>query len=64
MIPTRESNEFASDETTRIYLEHIKKKEEIRIKIEKMQREKAFIEDLKPADYMYYKQKTYELNLK
>jgi len=36
MIPTRESNEFASDETTRIYLEHIKKKEEIRIKIEKM----------------------------
>ena len=29
-----------------------------------MQREKAFIEDLKPADYIYYKQKTNEIKIK
>lgn len=29
-----------------------------------MQRERAFIEDLKPSDYMYYKQKTNEIEIK
>ena len=61
MIPTKDSDVFASDEFNKIYHEHIRKKEGIRLKIEKMQREKAFIEDLKPADYIYYKQKTNEL---
>lgn len=34
MIPQRETDVFASDEFNKIYHEHIRKKEEIRIKIE------------------------------
>ena len=65
MIPTKEGQDvFASDEFNKIYHEHIRKKEGIILKIEKMQREKAFIEDLKPSDYIYYKQKTNELEIR
>lgn len=55
LIPTKDNDVFASDEFNKMYHEHLRKKDGIRLKIEKMQREKAFIEDLAPADYMYYK---------
>jgi hypothetical protein len=36
LIPTKENDVFASDEFNKMYHEHIRKKESIRLKIEKM----------------------------
>lgn len=70
-IPERESqslkfnsNEFASDEMHKIYHEHLKEKERIRTKIEAMQREKGFIENLDSNEVAYMFQKKYDADLR
>lgn len=43
-----------------MYHEHLRRKEEIRLRIEKMEREKQFLEQLKPNDVAYMFQKKNE----
>lgn len=51
-FPTRD-NQFASDEFNNMYNEHVRRKEEIRNRIEAMTREKHFLEQLNPSDVAY-----------
>ena len=48
----------------KIYHEHLKEKERIRNKIEAMQREKGFIENLNSNDVAYMFQKKYDADLR
>ena len=56
--------DFESDEFNKMYHEHLRRKEEIRLRIEKMTREKHFLEQLKPNDVAYMFQKKHEFALK
>ena len=51
-IPTRDT-QFASDEFNAMYNEHVRRKDEIRNRIEAMTREKHFLEQLNPSDVAY-----------
>jgi len=52
MIPERDP-EFESDEFNKMYHEHLRRKEQIRTRIEQMTREKNFLEQLAPNDVAY-----------
>ena len=60
--PTR--LEFQSDEFNDLYNEHVRRKEQIRQKMERLTREKQFLENLKVSDLVYIKQKEKEYKLK
>ena len=63
--PTREKDTvFATDEFNQMYNEHVRRKEQIRNKIEAMTREKHFLEQLNPSDVAYMFQKKQEYILK
>ena len=55
---------FVTDELSRQYHDHLRKKEIIRDKIEALVREKNFLEQLKPSDMAYMKQKEIEFEAK
>ena len=54
---------FKDDEFNRMYHDHLRVKEEIRQRIEKMTREKNFLEQLKPNEvaYMFHKKEEFAL---
>jgi hypothetical protein len=60
--PVRDT-QFASDEFNQMYNEHVRRKEEIRNRIEAMTREKHFLEQLNPSDVAYMFQKKHEYNI-
>jgi hypothetical protein len=62
-IPSRDVN-FASEEFNQMYIEHVRRKEEIRKNIEAKTREKHFLEQLNPSDVAYMFQKKHEFNIK
>ena len=59
-IPAVEEILFTTDEFNRKYNEHMRVKEKIRAEIEKITREKNFLEGLRPGDYAYMYAKTRE----
>jgi len=63
-LPIKDNEEmdnlFKYDEFNREYIEHIRKKDEIRKKIEALERDKIFYEQLKPDQVTYMFQKKYE----
>lgn len=58
-------DQFASDELNHQYNEHVRRKEEIRQRIEDLMREKEFLTGLAPNEvaYMNQKKKEYELQV-
>jgi hypothetical protein len=54
---------FASDEFNQMYNEHVRRKDEIRNRIEAMTREKHFLEQLNTSDvaYMFQKKQEYAI---
>ena len=55
---------FESDEFNNMYNEHVRRKEEIRKNMEKLTREKQFLENLHKNDLTYIKQKESEIKIK
>jgi len=62
-VPAVEEILFTTDEFNKKYNEHMRVKEQIRNEIEKVTREKNFLEALRPADYAYMYAKTRESGL-
>jgi hypothetical protein len=48
-----DNNVFASDEFNDMYNEHVRRKEQIRNKIEALMREKSFLENMNSSDVVY-----------
>lgn len=63
MTPERDY-EFKDKDISAQYHEHLRRKEEIRTKIEKMTREKNFLEQLNSNEVAYMFQKDKELKIK
>ena len=63
MLPERDP-EFENDYFNNMYHEHLRRKEEIRKRIERLTREKNFLEQLQPSEVQYMFQKKKEENLK
>lgn len=56
LIPEKELT-FHDDEANSVYLEHLKKKEQIRDNLEALSRESSFLRQLNPDQYAYMYQK-------
>ena len=62
MIPEKELT-FQDDEANKVYLEHLRRKERIRERIEALSREQTFLNQLNPDQYAYMYQKQQEARL-
>ena len=62
LIPEKELT-FQDDDANNLYLEHLRKKEKIRDRIEALSRESTFLNQLNPDQYAYMYQKQHEAKL-
>ena len=62
LIPEKEFT-FQDDEANKVYVEHLRRKERIRERIEALSREQTFLNQLNPDQYAYMYQKQHEARL-